>query len=131
MKTPTKLKRQPQNKNKGGRPQTELTEDRKSMAIEYVAASGFWKVRLAKFLKIDLKTLNKILQKNRGFSRDLEAADAVFVGKTIQHAKPEFILKSKYKDEFPDNSFDPGAGQGGEELEAVIKRIRTILPASE
>lgn len=116
-------------KNKGGRPQTEITEDRKCMAIEYVSASGFWKVRLAKFLKIDLKTLNKILEKDRGFSRDLEAADAEFVGKTIQHAKPEFILKSKYRDEFPDNSFDPGA-ERLPEFEAVIKHIRTILPAS-
>lgn len=131
----TKKQQEPNKKrgkkeNKGGRPQTEITEDRKSMAIEYVAASGFWKVRLAKFLKIDLKTLNKILEKDRGFSRDLEAADAVFVGNTIKNAKPEFILKSKYRDEFPDNTSDPYAGQRSEEFEAVIKRIRTILPAS-
>lgn len=125
-----KTKKQLQGKNQGGRPQIILSETQKKIAVEYVSSSGFWKLRLAKFLKIDLKTLNKILLKNRGFSRDLEAAEAVFVGKTIQNARPEFILRSKYREEFPDNSFDPGIGQGGEELEAVITRIRKILPAS-
>lgn len=117
-------------KNKTGRPRIILSEARKKLAIEYVASSGLWKVRLAKFLRIDHDTLNRILKTDRSFSDDLEAAEAVFVGKTIEKAKPEFILHSKYRDEFPDNSFDPGIGQHAEELDAVILRIRQILPAS-
>ncbi len=116
--------------NKGGRPRVILSGSQMQLAIEYVTTSGLWKVRLAKLLRIDHDTLNRILKTDRSFSDDLEAAEAVFIGKTIQRAKPEFILKTKYRNEFPDNNFDPGLGQGIEEFDAVIKRIRQILPAS-
>ena len=124
------IKKSPKKKNKGGRPRFKLSDEQRKLAIEYVTQSGYWKVRLAKLLRTDNKTLDKLLARDKGFSHDLESAEAVFIGKTIQGAKPEFILKTKYRDEFPDNVFDPGAGQGGEELEAVILRIRKILPPS-
>lgn len=107
-----------------------FSEELKASAVLYVQESGYWKVRLSKFLRVSVDTLDRRLKTNRKFAEDLEAAEAEYIRNIVSKAKPEFILKSKYKDEFPDNSFDPGAGQGGEELEAVILRIRKILPPS-
>jgi len=126
---PRKVIKRSKKKNKGGRPQ-KFTDELKKSAIEYVKDSGYWKVRLAKYLRISVDTLDRRLKRDKGFADDLEAAESDFIRKTIKRAKPEFILRSKYKDEFPENNFDPGAGQGGEELEAVILRIRKILPPS-
>lgn len=126
---PRKIIKKPPKKNKGGRPQ-KFTDELKKSAIEYVTDSGYWKVRLAKHLRVSVDTLDRRLKRNKSFAEDLEAAESDFIRKTIKGAKPEFILRSKYKDEFPENNFDPGAGQGGEELEAVILRIRKILPPS-
>lgn len=92
-----------QNK-KTGRPEIELASSQKLTAVQYVQKTGLWKIRLAKFLKIDRGTLDRILKNDPTFSTDLEAADAQFCGKTIQKAKPEFILKTKYKDEFPEDT---------------------------
>ena len=117
-------------KKKNGRPRIKLTSEQKKLAVEYVSTSGLWKVRLAKFLKISFPTFESILKKDRSFFNDLEAADALFVQRTIKGAKPEFILRTKYKEEFPDNSFSDSGTGGSEELDAVILRIRKILPAS-
>jgi len=94
-------------KHKGGRPRgsfIKLTIDQKKAAINYVLKAGLWKVRLTHFLRIDLKTLNRILNSDKDFSLDLEAAEAEFAGNNIAAAKPEFILKTKYKDEFPEET---------------------------
>jgi len=127
---PRKVIKRSKKKNKGGRPKFVLTDKQRKAAIDYVTSSGFWKTRLAKFMKISFPTLELVLKRDKSFFNDIEAADATFVQKMVERAKPEFILRSKYKDEFPENNFDPGAGQGGEELEAVILRIRKILPPS-
>jgi len=120
------------NKSRAGRPKIVFSQEIKDAAIQYVRDSGYWKVRLAKFLKVNTDTLDKKLKQDKNFSEDLEAAEAEFLRKTIKNAKPEFVLKTKYKDEFPEhNPFDPGAGSGGDELEAVILHIRKILPASK
>ena len=86
-----------------GHPKTILSEDQKTLCIAYVKASGFYKLRLAKFLQIDVKTLRKILEEDRSFSLGLKAADAEFCGNIIARARPEFILKTKYRDEFSDS----------------------------
>lgn len=130
MRAVIKLKKQTRKQGRGGRPRIILSDEQKKLAIEYVKKSGLWKTRLARFLKINFRTFERILEIDKGFYNDLQSADAFFIAETIQRAKPEFILKTKYRDEFPDNSFDPGIGQHAEELDAVILRIRQILPAS-
>ncbi|GEM_PF-2706004 len=123
--------KQPQKKSRGGRPRIELTEKEKLMAIKYVTAAGFWKVRLADFLKISFPTLENILKKDASFFNDLKAAEAVFIGKIIQKAKPEFILRAKAGEEFPDSTqLDNESEQASEEIRKVVLRVREILPES-
>jgi len=87
-------------KDKGGRAKIELTDKQKELAIRYVKNSGLWKVRLAMYLGIDVKTLRSILKSDKSFSLVLQTADAEFCGKIIKKAKPDFILKTKYREEF-------------------------------
>lgn len=117
-------------KPKRGRPLIKFSPEQKKLAVEYVEMSGLWKVRLSKFLKVDYETLDRILKKDKNFSNDLEAAEAKFIGKKIDTAKPEFVLRTKYREEFPDNSFSNDGTGGNEEIDAVILRIRKILPSS-
>lgn len=82
-----------------------LTEAQKKAAIEYVQLSGFYKMRLASFLRLDIKTLNRILKDDESFSQDIKAAESAFIGKIVDKTvekRPDFILKSKYAEEFPD-----------------------------
>ena len=97
-------------KNKGGRPLKELTEDQKLAAIQHVTVSGLWKIRLATFLRVDFKTLARILKDDNDFYKQLKAADAEFCANLISRAKPEFILMSKYPDEFPNPKIETGHG---------------------
>jgi hypothetical protein len=89
-------------KKKRGRKKITLTEGQKVAAVKYIASCGFWKYRLAAFLRIDHKTLDLILKRDKNFSLELEAANAEFCGKNIRKASPEFILHNKFSDEFPD-----------------------------
>lgn len=60
-------------------------------------------MRLADYLGMDIKTLHRILDEDATFSQDIKAADAEFLGVTIriaQKKRPEFILETKYRDEF-------------------------------
>jgi len=107
-----------------------FSDELKASAVLYVIDSGYWKTRLSKFLRVSVDTLDRRLKQDKKFAGDLEAAEAEFIRNNIKSAKPEFILSHKYRDEFPENNFDPGIGDGGEALEAVILRIRKILPAS-
>lgn len=111
--------------NKGGRPLKELTEDQKLAAIQHVTVSGLWKVRLATFLRIDFKTLARILKDDNDFYKELKAADAEFCAGLISRAKPEFILMTKYPDEFP----NPKIGTGHDtdkRLEEFLDRARYL-----
>lgn len=111
---------------KVGRPTIGLSEESKSHCVDYVKASGFYKTRVAKFLRIDAKTLNKILKDDRSFSLDLEAADAEFQGKIIATARPEFILKTKYREEFPTNFKDDAGGALNEEIDRFLDRAKSL-----
>ncbi len=95
------------------------------LAIRYVAATGFFKNRVAKYLGISRPTLDKIFKENPSFFTQLKAADAVFCKNLIiRTAKknPAFILKTKYKEEFDDKvrfeNFDPE-----EEIQKIAKLI--------
>lgn len=113
--------------DKGGRPKVILIEAQKTLSIIYVKSSGLWKVRLAKLLRMDLKTLSRILREDRSFSLDLEAADAEFAGNIIARAKPEFILKTKYKDEFPETTISDADKGLNEAAEAALARMAKVL----
>lgn len=85
----------------------QLLYEEKKKAYMYVLVSGFYKVRLAQFLSISRPTLDRMLHDDPHFFTQLQAADAEFCKKLImQVAKknPTFILKTKYRTEFPDNS---------------------------
>ena len=95
----------------------------------YVKSSGLWKLRLTNLLAIDLKTLNRILKEDEGFSRNLKAADAEFCGNIIARARPEFILKTKYRDEFPDvTKIETGQGTD-KRLEEFLDRAAYMTNA--
>ena len=115
-------------KNKGGRPLKELTEDQKHAAVQYVRDSGLWKIRLATFLRVDFKTLARILKEDKAFHLELKAADSIFFGNMVSRAKPEFILRTKYKDEFPDLKIETGHDTN-EELERFLDNQRYLINA--
>ena len=92
-------------KSKGGRPKIELVKKQKELAVQYVKVSGFWRQALADYLGISKPTLLQILKKDEGFLTVLKAADAEFRKEIIELAKvkrPDFILKTKYREEFPE-----------------------------
>ena len=89
-------------KNSGGRPKTVLTEEEKRIAIKYATSAGFYKKSIAAILQIDRKTFDRILKLNKEFKRDLDRADSIFFGNLVSRAKPEFILRTRFPDEFPD-----------------------------
>ncbi len=95
MRTKTSNKRP-----KCGRPKIDLTKKQKDLAVQYVKTSGLWKDRLAKYLGVSRKTLYRILKRDQGFDTALQAADAVFCAEIIKKAKPDFILKTKHREEF-------------------------------
>lgn len=75
------------------------------MAINYVMQTGFYKLRLADFLEITFKTLDRILKDQPDFYNKLKKAEAIYVGNLISNANvknPIDILKTKYRKEFPD-----------------------------
>lgn len=89
-------------KNKGGRPKTIFTEQQKHMAIKYVEDSGLYKIRIADLLGVDRKTFDKILKQDKEFKINLDRADSIFFANLVSRAKPEFILRNRFPDEFPD-----------------------------
>lgn len=102
-----------------------LTQEIKDFAIKYVAATGFYKNRLAGYLCISRPTLDKILEEDPQFFTQLKSADALFCKDLIVRTakkNPAFILKTKYKEEFDDSTsfqeFDP---------EMEIKRLANII----
>lgn len=91
-----------------------LSLDQKNSAFDYVRASGFFKNRLASFLKISRPTLDRLLEEDEDFFTQIKAADAEFCKDLIELVKkkdPKFILRTKYIDEFNDSlkyeAFDP------------------------
>ena len=116
-------------KNKGGRPPKELTEDQKLAAIQHVTISGFWKMRLATFLRVDFKTLARILKEDKGFSSKIKSADAQFCANMISRAKPEFILRTKYRDEFPDSKIVDSEHGLNQELREFLEKQSKLLNA--
>ena len=92
-------------RKKGEKPGTKVivfTDKQKELAIRYVGNTGFWITRLAKYMSVDFKTLQRILKADPQLSKDIQSADAEFCGKTIKKAKPDFILRTKYRREFPE-----------------------------
>lgn len=112
-------------KNKGGRPLKELTEDQKHAAVQYVRDSGLWKIRLATFLRVDFKTLTRILKEDKAFHLELKAADSIFFGNMVSRARPEFILMTKYRDEFPNPKIKTG-NETNEKLERFLDNARIL-----
>ena len=100
-----------------------LDENNKKLAIMYVAATGFYKTRLAEYLGISRPTLDKILENDSQFFTALKAADAVFCKNLIINTakkNPAFLLKTKYGEEFNENkpNFDPVG-----DLNKIMKKI--------
>lgn len=89
-------------KNKGGRPLKIISKEMQVAANKYVSDSGISMEALAHFLGIARSTLQEILKRDKKFSADIMAANAEFRRKTIKKARPEFILRNKFRDEFPD-----------------------------
>ena len=89
-------------KNPGGRPKTVLTEEQKHIAFKYAESAGFYKKSIAAILQIDRKTFDRILKLDKEFERDLKRADSIFFGNLVSRAKPEFILRTRFPEEFPD-----------------------------
>lgn len=92
-------------RKKGGRPKIELDKKQKELAIQYVKVSGLWKQALADYLGISKPTLLQILKEDDSFLTALQAADAEFRKEIIELTKvkrPDFILKTKYREEFPE-----------------------------
>lgn len=88
--------------NIGGRPQKIISKEMRVAANKYVSDSGISMVDLANFLGIARSTLQEIFKRDKEFSADIMAANAEFRRKTIKKARPEFILRNKFRDEFPD-----------------------------
>lgn len=102
-----------------------LTQEIKDFAIRYVAATGFYKNRLAEYLCISRPTLDKILEEDQSFFTQLKSADALFCKDLIVRTakkNPAFILKTKYKEEFDDSSRLQGI-----DPEEEIKRLARII----
>lgn len=102
-----------------------LSSQIKDLAIRYVAATGFYKNRLAEYLCISRPTLDKILEEDQSFFTQLKSADALFCKDLIVRTakkNPAFILKTKYKDEFSDSSLPQGF-----DPEEEIKRLAKII----
>lgn len=105
-----------------------LTEESRQHSIKYVEKSGLYKSRLADFLTISRPTLDKVLDEDPDFFTTLKRADAIFCKRlieTVAKKNPTFLLKTKYREEFNDNTphgFDPA-----EELE----RIRQLIYGNE
>jgi hypothetical protein len=100
-----------------------LSDEQKELAVEYVKVTGLFKNRLARFLKLSRPTLDRILSEDNIFFTQLEAADAEFCKDLIIEAKrknPLAILKSRYPDEFGENTsaIDP---------ETELKRFFQLL----
>lgn len=110
-------------KPKNGRPEVLYSKKQKQLAIQYVKTSGLWKIRLAKYLGISRTTLDKVIRKDKSFWTQLEMADAEFCSANIRKAKPDFILRTKYREEFPENV--------KLELGGEVKTIRIIQYAKE
>jgi len=92
-------------RKKGGRPKIEISKEQRDLAVKYVKVSGFWRQALADYLEISKPTLLQILKKDDSFLTALQAADAEFRKEIIELAKvkrPDFILKTKYREEFPE-----------------------------
>ena len=111
--------------NKVGRPERVLTKEEQDIAIVYILKSGFWKMRLADFLEVDIKTLNKNLTDN--FSQRIRRANADFLGKTIARANPEFILKNKAGKEFSNKQQYELTGRDGGPVEVSMPKVESIL----
>lgn len=80
-----------------------LTNKEKDFALIYVRASGFYKSRLANYLKISRPTLNRIFNDDPGFFTNVEAANAEFCKELIERAKdknPLFLLERMFRKEF-------------------------------
>lgn len=95
-----------QNQSQGAKPGPDprvLTDEEKQAAVLYVRATGFWAYRLADYLHMDYKTLKRILKDDPELSTRLKAAESEFKGELIRATiakRPDFILETKYKDEF-------------------------------
>lgn len=92
-------------KSKGGRPKKKITKEQRDLAVKYVKVSGFWRQALADYLEISKPTLLQILKQDEGFLTALQAADAEFRKEIVELTKakrPDFILKTKYREEFPE-----------------------------
>src|SRR3972149_362145 len=89
-------------KNPGGRPKTLLSEEQKHIVIKYAESAGFYKKSIAAILQIDRKTFDRILKLDKEFTLDLKRSDSIFYGNLVSRAKPEFILRTRFPEEFPD-----------------------------
>lgn len=111
---------------KRGAPKVTLTDKQKNLAYNYVSQTGYWPTRLAAYLGIDAKTLHRILKEDKYFSAGIELAEAKFCGKKIKKASPDFILKTKYREEFPEKvQVEHGMD---EELKKFFDRQKRRLP---
>ena len=112
---------------KRGRPRIIISAKRKEAAIKYVLDSGFWFASLSSFLGINRETLRTKIKKDKHFFAALEAANAEFRRKMVIQAKPEFILRNKFSDEFPDNQKLNVEHGFSEKLQRVLdEQIRLI-----
>jgi len=91
-----------------------LSDEQKELALLYVRASGFYKTRLAAYLKISRPTLDRVIKDDAVFFTDLESASADFCKELIERVKekdPKFILRTRYREEFNDSvkfeKYDP------------------------
>lgn len=115
-------------KNEVGRPKITLTKKQKDLAIQYVKTSGLWKVRLAKYLGIGRRSLYRLLERDGNFDTALKAADADYCARIISKAKPDFILKTKYRKEFPEKARVGVKSEVDEKLEAFLDELDKSLP---
>lgn len=116
-------------RKKSGRPKIEITKNQRDLAVKYVKVSGFWRQALADYLEISKPTLLQILKEDGGFLTALQAADAEFRKEIVELTKvkrPDFILKTKYREEFPEKV---GVEHSvNSELEKALDRMAQILP---
>ena len=94
-------------KNKVGRPLKVISKEMRIAAIQYVTDSGISMESLANFLGIARSTLQDIFKRDKEFSAEIHAGNAEFRRKIVMAARPEFILRNKFRDEFPDTKIEP------------------------
>lgn len=112
--------------NKGGRPQKVISKEMRVAAVQYVSDSGISMEVLANFLGIARSTLQDIFKRDKEFSAEIKTANAEFRRKTVMAAKPEFILRNKFRDEFPDSPKIETGRDTNKRLEEFLDRAAIL-----